>query len=247
MAGHGFAIPVALIFLVLVCSYCCGVDSSLDGEFDDEFEDEFTDKEVSRPSDPLRLYNRFMFGVNDRLYFWVVRPVAVGYGKVVPERGRIAVNRFFRNISFPIRFVSNVLQLKFRNAGIECARFGVNTTIGVLGFGDPARSRLGLTPRREDFGQTLGRYGVGSGFHLVLPVLGPSNLRDAVGRVPDCFLNPINYIKPTWASIAINAYEKENYTSLHVGEYESFKKDALNPYTFVRDVYEQNRKKMIEE
>ncbi len=246
MSGHCSAIPISLLFLVLMCSYCCGVDTSLDDEFDDEFEDEFADKEASRPSDPLRLYNRFMFRINDRLYFWLMKPVAVGYSKVVPEGGRIAVNRFFRNITFPIRFVNNVLQLKFKNAGVECARFGVNTTVGILGFGDPAR-RLGLTPRSEDFGQTLGRYGAGSGFHLVLPVLGPSNLRDAVGRVPDYFLNPISYVDPTEAALTISAYEKENYMSLHIGEYESLKKDALDPYTFIRDAYEQNRNKMIEE
>lgn len=247
MAGHCSAIPVAALLLVLMCSYCCGLDTSLDDEFDDEFEDEFADKEALRPSDPLRPYNRFMFSVNDRLYFWVMKPVAVGYSKVVPERGRIAISRFFKNITFPIRFVNNVLQLKFKNAGVECARFGVNTTVGVLGLGDPARSRLGLTPRREDFGQTLGHYGVGSGFHLVLPVLGPSNLRDAVGRVPDCFLNPINYVDPIEAAVMINAYGKENYTSLHIGEYESLKRDALDPYTFIRDAYEQNREKAVRE
>lgn len=245
MAGRGFAIPVVflLVSLTLTCSYCCGADAPFDDEFDDEFEDE----NVLRTFDPLVPYNRFMFEVNDRLYFWLIRPIASGYGKIVPEGGRIAVNRFFKNIAFPVRFVNNLLQLKIRNAAVEFARFGVNSTVGVLGFGDPARSQLGLRPYREDFGQTLGHYGLGGGCHLVLPFLGPSNLRDAIGRIPDYFLNPIGYVEPVTASLAIHAYEQENYLSLHIGEYESLKKDALDSYTFMRDVYEQNRKKMVKE
>lgn len=222
-------------------------DHEFDDEFGEEFDDEFADEDQPGPSDPLRLYNRFMFHVNDKLYFFVVRPIAKGYRTIVPEGGRMAVNRFFKNLAFPVRLVNNTLQGKFKNAGVECARFGVNTTVGVLGFCDPARSRLDLEPRQEDFGQTLGCYRVGAGCPLVLPVVGPSNLRDALARVPDCLLNPVNYVDPGEASPVIHTYERENYTSLHIGEYESLKKDALDPYTFLRDAYRQNREKAIEE
>lgn len=260
----GSCISIAFLvasFLVLVHSNSCAqevradatvgkedeIDDAFGDEFDDEFADEFEDENELRRSDPLRLYNRFMFQVNDKLYFWVMKPVASGYRKVVPEKGRVAVGRFFRNLLFPVRFVNNVLQLKFKNAGGELARFGINSTIGILGFGDPAKSRLGLDACNEDFGQTLGRYGVGSGPPLVLPVLGSSNLRDAIGKVPDYFLNPIHYVEPEGTAGAIRAYEGENYISLHIGEYESLKKEAIDPYTFMRDVYEQSRKKVIKE
>ena len=99
----------------------------------------------------------------------------------------------------------------------------------------------------EDFGQTLGHYGVGSGFHIVLPLLGPSNLRDTLGLIPDYYLDPISYIDRTEKRMAVRRYKLVNHTSLHIGEYENLKKDAVDLYPFLRDVYEQRRVKQIEE
>ena len=214
-------------------------NAGLDDEFDEEF--------APRVYDPLSGYNRFMTSVNDKLYFWVLKPVARGFEFVIPEPGRLAIKRCFRNILFPVRLVNNLLQLKMKQAGIESARFGVNTTIGILGFSDPAKSWLDLDACDEDFGQTLGSYGVGSGFHLVLPLFGPSNARDTLGMVPDYFLNPLNYIDSFALRAGVESLEKFNYTSLHLGEYESVKKDAVDFYPFMRDAYEQNRKMKIEE
>jgi len=166
---------------------------------------------------------------------------------VIPEGARLAVSRFFRNLLMPVSFVNNLLQLKPKRAGTELARFTINTTVGILGFGDPAADKFDLQPYPEDFGQTLGHYGVGSGFHLVLPLLGPSNLRDTIGLVPDYYLDPVNYIDDFETRIAIHAYKQVNHTSLHIGEYESLKKDAVDLYTFLRDGYEQRRVKQIEE
>lgn len=212
-----------------------------------DLDDEFDEESVQQVFDPLSGYNRFMTHVNDKLYFWVLKPVAKGFALVIPEPGRLAIHRCFKNVLFPVRLVNNLLQLKIKRAGIESARFGVNTTIGILGFSDPAKSWLNLDEYNEDFGQTLGSYGVGSGFHLVLPILGPTNARDAVGMIPDYFLNPINYIGNVKIEVSVNAVDKFNYTSIHLGEYESFKKDALDFYLFMRDAYEQNRKMKIEE
>lgn len=214
-----------------------------DMDFDDEFEN-YTDELVF---DPLSGYNRFMTKVNDKLYVWVLKPFAKGYGKIMPEPGRLAIVRCFNNILFPIRFVNNFLQFKFKRAGIEIARFGVNSTIGILGFTDPAGSWLNLEACREDFGQTLGHYGVGSGFHIVLPVIGPSNIRDSIGMIPDYFLNPIHYIDNQETIYGIRIFDKINYTSLHINDYESLKKDAVDFYILLRDVYEQNRKTLIKE
>jgi len=109
-----------------------------------------------------------------------------------------------------------------------------------------------LDPEPEDVGQTLGYYGVGGGFHVVLPLLGPSNVRDAISLVPDLFLDPICYLGTCYfgyweAALGTRAHKDSNHASLHLGEYESLKKDALDLYTFIRDAYEQKRARDIEE
>jgi phospholipid-binding lipoprotein MlaA len=218
--------------------------------------DEFGTQEeaVSKPVfDPLRGYNRVMFKFNDKMYYWVLKPVSKGYGKVVPEPVRLSFKRFFHNIRFPIRFVNNILQIKMKGSGRELARFVTNSTLGLLGFFDPARAWWGIEPSEEDFGQTLGHYGVGGGFPIVLPFLGPSNLRDALSLYPDYYLDPIAYTPHdekvffNTTYIAVGAAQIINDTSLRLGTYENIKKNALDPYTFVRDAYKQNRDKKIKE
>ncbi|MDT8316589.1 MAG: VacJ family lipoprotein [bacterium] len=218
-----------------------------DDEFIDEFGDEFEDKAIKDVFDPLVGYNRLMTGVNDKLYFWLVKPVARGYRYIVPEPARLAVGRFFENILFPVRFANNILQFKFKGAGVELSRFCVNSTVGILGLTDPAKEWWGLEAYPEDFGQTLGYYGVGGGFPVVLPFFGPSNVRDLVGMVPDYYANPNKLVETDLDELAIRSYDVMNNTSLHIGEYETLRSDALDLYTFLRDVYEQNRKKKIEE
>ena len=102
-------------------------------------EGEFEDQPSDSVFDPLSGYNRVMTVINDKLYFWALKPVARGLAWVIPKQGRLAIGRCFRNMMFPIRFANNLLQLKMKRVGIETARFGVNTTIGVLGFADPAK------------------------------------------------------------------------------------------------------------
>ncbi|MCF8111217.1 MAG: VacJ family lipoprotein [Desulfobacteraceae bacterium] len=223
-------------------------------EFDEldefnEFEkfDEFGTETDGKIRDPLSGYNRFMTKVNDRIYFWVLKPAASGYSAVTPRFVRKSVNRFFKNLGFPVRFVNNVLQLKFKRAGVETSRFLVNSTVGLAGLADPADRWFDLEAYPEDFGQTLGVYGLGPGFHIVLPVLGPSNLRDSLALIPDGFMEPTYYVEPAETAIAIKAYNSLNYTSLHLGEYESLKKDAVDWYIFLRNAYESNRQKKIKE
>lgn len=219
----------------------------IDDGFEDEFEDEFGEVLESQVFDPLSGYNRVMTNVNDKIYFWALKPVARGYRYLVPEGVRRGIVRFFNNLLFPVRFINNVLQLKLGNAAIEIARFGLNTTVGILGFRDPAKEMLNLEPHPEDFGQTLGYYGAGSGFHIVLPLLGPSNLRDIIGLVPDYLADPISLVETDLDQLGIGTVDKVNYTSLHIGEYESIKKDAVDLYPFLRDAYEQNRNMKIKE
>ena len=217
-------------------------------DFDDEFYDEF-DEEVRTIADPIEPFNRAMFHFNDKLYFWLLKPAARGYGFIVPEKGRVGVRRFFSNITTPIRFVNALLQFKFKPAGTELSRFLINTTVGVAGFMDPARDRWSIYKQREDFGQTLGHYGAGPGFFITWPFLGPSSIRGTIGYVGDLFLDPTTYLFPNerLATVGIEAYERVNSTSLDIGVYEDMKRDAIDPYTFIRDAYYQHREKLVKE
>jgi len=221
-------------------------NSDENDEFLDEFESEFEEKAVT-VADPLSYWNRSMYHFNDKLYFWFLKPVAKGYKVVVPGVVRTGVRNFFSNIFTPIRLTSCILQGKVKAGGTELTRFVVNTTVGILGFGDPAQKYLNLDISDEDLGQTLGAYGIGNGFYLVWPLLGPSTLRDSVGMVGDRFLNPITYVKPVEASVAIWSYDKINETSLHIGDYESIKEAAIEPYEAFRDAYIQYRKNKVKQ
>lgn len=196
-------------------------------------------------ADPLEPWNRLMYHFNDKLYFWVLKPVAKGYNAVVPEGARVSVSNFFHNVATPIRFVSSLLQGKVKSAGIELARFGVNTTFGFLGLLDPAKKDLNLLSQDEELGQTLGKYGMGNIFYIVWPFLGPSSVRDSIGEFGDGFLDPVNYISPTKAVLGIQAYEQINDTSLHIGDYEDLKESAIDPYIAIRDAYIQHRQYKI--
>lgn len=221
----------------------------------EDFETEFTQKNHDALIDPLSGYNAFMTGFNDYFYEYLLKPTAKGYAYVVPQMARNGVANFFENLFFPIRFVNNLLQFKFNNALEETERFALNSTMGILGFRDVAGEELGIRAHDEDFGQTLGHYGVGSGFHIVLPILGPSNVRDVVGLAGDYWLNPLSYIETRDAnlvdnseeSLAATAFHTVNRTSLHYQEYDSLKKDAIELYPFLRDVYESRRTKLISE
>jgi phospholipid-binding lipoprotein MlaA len=197
-------------------------------------------------ADPLEPFNRAMFQFNDKLYFWALKPVAQGYNKVVPEGARVSVKNFFYNLKFPIRFISCLLQADLRCMGTELGRFTVNTVWGVGGLLDPASSEQVNIPKREaDLGQTLGVYGLGQGFYIVWPVLGPSSGRDSVGIVGDFFLYPVSYISPWYAWLGVRGYEEVNETSLRIGDYESLKEAAIDPYVALRDAYVQYRQSMV--
>ncbi|MHC4632008.1 MAG: MlaA family lipoprotein [Planctomycetota bacterium] len=224
-----------------------GLDENQDEDFD-FLEEEFDlleaelDEQAVQVADPLEPLNRMMFNINDRLYFSVVKPIAQVYRDVTPEPARFGIRNFFNNLTTPIRF-----QGKNDSANVELRRFVVNTTEGVLGFGDPARDRLGLQPVEEDLGQTLAVHGIDNGFYIVLPLLGPSTMRDAAGRVGDLFLNPVAYVEPWYASVSITAGKMTNENSFRIGDYQDFKDSAPEPYVAMREVYIQYRKKLIEE
>lgn len=225
-------------------------------DFEDEFSDEFQESDGKEIYDPFGSYNRSMTDFNDYMYINILNPVASGYSYVIPEPARKGVGNMFENIFFPIRFVNNILQLKFMNALEETGRFVVNSTFGLLGLFDPAKTQLEWQPHKEDFGQTLGYWGVAPGPHVVLPFLGPSNVRDAIAKIPDYLLDPttayiVEYPRDIpsnfWSTMAIRSVYWVNKASLHQGEYENLKKDAIDLYPFLRDIYEQKRIKEIED
>lgn len=228
--------------------------------FDDGFEKEFSDGNVTATADrfdPLEGYNRVITNFNDKVYVHVLDPMAKTYDHIVPEGGRVAVNRGFKNAQAPVSVANNILQLKLKNAAKETGRFVVNTIFGLGGLFDPAKSDLGLEAHEEDFGQTLGYYGVGEGIPIVLPFLGPSNLRDLAGMTIDGYFNPLRSSKignanykianNTFESILYKSGDMFNKASLHTGEYQMIKKDAIDLYPYLQDAYSDYQNQQIKE
>jgi phospholipid-binding lipoprotein MlaA len=218
-------------------------DASLD------YTEEAKEEQAPTIADPIEPFNRAMFEFNDKLYFWLLKPVAQGYKVVVPEEARVSVKNFFSNLGFPMRFVSCLLQADISCAATEVGRFTVNTVWGIGGLMDPASSKdLNLQKQDVDLGQTLGVWGVGQGFYIVWPLAGPSSARDSIVIPGEYFLYPPSYmseIAPWYVGPIVRSYEEVNRTSLRIGDYEALKEAAIDPYVALRDAYVQYRWKKI--
>jgi phospholipid-binding lipoprotein MlaA len=225
------------------------LDEAKEGEEDEyDDEDEYADEDVVLISDPLIGMNKGLYVFNDKMYFWVLKPVARGYGFIIPEELRVAIRNVFYNVRFPVRFINCLLQGKGRKAGYEFGQFFINTTVGFAGLANVAANYPDLQPTKEDLGQTFAVWGVGNGAYLMLPFFGPSSVRDGLGRLGDTFLDPIWWLfDDIWVSLGIRAGETVNDTSLRIGEYEALKEAALDPYVMIRNAYVQNRNKLIAE
>jgi phospholipid-binding lipoprotein MlaA len=240
---------LVLIALLPAAVPAAETDSAAEAWAADWEDDWLAGAEETAIADPLEPLNRFFFQFNDRLYFWFLKPIASNYAEVVPADIRITIVNFFDNLLGPVRIANNLLQGKPRQTGIELSRFLINSTLGIAGLANPAEDEFGLGPQYEDFGQTLGHYGLGGGIYIIWPFLGPSNLRDTVGFIGDSYLRPLGYIvrdEPV-AGIGANGANSINRASFRIGDYESFKKSAFDPYLALRDAYQQHRKSMIED
>ena len=228
----GVIIPPAITF--------ASADGVVDFLDDDFYEIE---PDSVEQSDPLESFNRAMFTFNDYTYTWVYDPVTRGYSYVVPKDIRKVTANFFYNVQEPVRCVNALLQGRFSDAGTLFMRFVINTTGGVFGFGDLAGEELGFKAVDATLGETLGVWGVGDGFYLVVPFYGSTTLRDFTGTMFD---DLIYYIwADTWVETSAIYMGKElNYLSLHLGEYEDLKKLSFDPYIAVRNGYFQYRKKI---
>jgi phospholipid-binding lipoprotein MlaA len=220
-------------------------------EYDDEYDDddEYADEEdVELIPDPFIEMNTGLYHFNDKMYFWVLKPVSRGYGFIIPEELRVAVRNVFYNIRFPVRFINCLLQGKVRKSGYEFGQFFINSTAGFLGLANVAANYPKLQPSKEDLGQTFAVWGFDNGAYLTLPFLGPSSLRDGLGRLGDTFIDPLWWLfDDIWVSLAIRAGEAVNDVSMRIGEYEALKEAAIDPYVMLRNAYVQNRIKLIAE
>jgi phospholipid-binding lipoprotein MlaA len=235
---YGFSAPKVVVAQIQV--------ASLKEAGSGEEEPEPVEAQAETVPDPFEPLNRAFFNFNDKLYFWVLKPVAVGYKTVVPEEARVSVRNFFYNLAFPVRFVNTLLQGKFFGAFEETCSFLVNSTVGLGGLADVATA-IDLKRHDEDLGQTLAVQGNGPGFYINWPFLGPSTLRDSIGMAGDLFLDPLTYLGTYWYAPGARGLNVVNETSLRIGDYESLKKAALDPYVALRDAYYQNRLSKIKE
>ena len=195
-------------------------------------------------NDPLEVPNRMFFAFNQALDFMVIRPIAVTYRYIVPTGVRNSVRNFLRNLRTPVTLANDLLQGDLGRAEATFARFLINSTVGVLGLFDIA-AESGIPYHDEDFGQTLGSYGAGEGFYLVLPILGPSNLRDAGGRIVDIFLDPLTYLAPTEVGLGRAVRTGVDFRSRNIDELDALEADSLDFYARIRSLYRQNRKSEI--
>jgi phospholipid-binding lipoprotein MlaA len=202
-------------------------------------------------SDPLEPFNSAMFTFNLKVDDYVLHPVASGYAKVLPVPAREAIGRALDNLRVLPRFANNAFQLRLPQAGTEVARFGINTTVGLLGLFDPADSWFGLQEHPDDFGLTIRYYGVPTGPYLMIPILGPSTIGDAVGLAADGAMDPLSYFVPWYISLAVGGgrriVEAVNYRSLHLDMFEEADRYAVDLYGAVQDAYLQSRDNRVKE
>lgn len=237
------------------------------GESDEPF-DPFAkaDEAVGEEYDPWESFNSTMFEFNRKLDKYALKPFAQGYDFIVPDFVQVGISNMFYNLRFVPRFMNNVFQGKVKGASIELGRFLLNTTVGYAGFLDLAKEIDLITPE-EDFGQTLGFYGMKPGPYLVLPLMQPFTVRDAFGYMTDIFLNPVNWLvapiisideipsliaqKNTWTitfvQMGARAGDIINERSRNLEKYQGVEEATFDLYTAVRNAYLQSRARAIKE
>jgi phospholipid-binding lipoprotein MlaA len=188
-----------------------------------------------KPGDPFEPANRVIFNFNDGVDRFIAVPVAKGYQKVTPQPLRTAVSNFFSNLGDLTNAANNLLQLKITDATEDLVRFAFNSTFGLGGLLDWA-TPAGLPKHHQDFGLTLGHWGIPSGPYLVLPLFGPSTVRDSMGLIVDVKVNPLNYIEPAVRN-PLYVLQFVSVRSDLLGASDLLQQAALDKYSFVRDAY----------
>lgn len=195
--------------------------------------------------DPWERLNRGTFAFNETADRWLVEPAAIAWDTVLPDALQLGIDNFFENLWITRRFLNDLLQGKPRKAGEDLGRFLLNTTFGVGGLFDPAVTNGWLPAHDEDFGQTLGVWGVPNGPYLVLPILGPSTLRDTAGIGVDAYLGPEPWLLPSYVIVARNVGDALNTRSLLIEEIRAERAAAFDFYAAARRAYLQYRDNQV--
>jgi phospholipid-binding lipoprotein MlaA len=198
-------------------------------------------------NDPLEGMNRAIFRVNlgiDRVF---LRPVALGYRHIVPRVARNSIRHFLNNLDSPPIFINQLLQGELDDAGVTVLRFGVNSTVGVAGFFEVAED-MGLPRHSEDFGQTLGTYGMGEGPYLFLPLIGPAPPRDLTGRVVDYLFDPLTYVhlgsQNYWRFVRVSL-DAIDLRERNIDTLDEIERTSVDYYASLRSLYRQTRNNEI--
>lgn len=197
------------------------------------------------PADPLESINRPLYTFNTKADHYILQPVARGYKDVLPDFAREGLTNFFANLAYPKVIVNDVLQAKFLQSGEDLTRFVVNSVWGIGGLVDVG-TRVGLPAHDEDLGQTFGYWGIGTGWYLMLPLLGPSDNRDLLGYGGDTFLSPTYYLPGRYdlPKYSVQALQLVNLRANLLGT-ESLLESQFDPYIFVRTAYLQHRQALV--
>ena len=208
-------------------------------------------QEAIAADDPLEPMNRFFFDLNKKMDDHAALPAASFYTSAVPNPVRSGFHNFLANLSDPVGVANNLLQVRFANAGDEAARFVINTTVGVAGIFDVATD-WGLPDRKRDFGETLGVYGVGQGPYLVLPLEGPTAVRDFAGSYIDGFFSPIYYMHvqftgKQYVGLLKSALGSIDNRANNIITYRDIERNSVDFYATMRDYYRQRRERQVED
>jgi phospholipid-binding lipoprotein MlaA len=195
------------------------------------------------PRDPWERFNRQVFAFNDGFDRFVLKPAAKGYAAVLPHAFRLCISNAFSNVGEIRNAVNDILQVKPVGAGTDTGRLAINTTLGMFGCFDVA-TKMGLERRNEDFGLTFARWGAGTGPYLVLPILGPSDVRDGIGLVPDLYTNPVSYVHPVYDRYIYSVGSVIDTRANLLDATDLIDRTALDRYQFTRDAYLQRRRSL---
>ena len=215
--------PLMIVALSLLLTACAGTQS----------------RNTDPEKDPWEGFNRKVYAFNDGLDRVIVRPIAVGYDKIMPDPFQRGVGNFYRNLDAPVTLLSQLLQGKFKQSLDSLSRFVMNSTIGLLGFFDVA-TKFGIPFYNEDLGQTLATWGYTDSRYLLLPIFGPSTFRDGFGRLTDSFIHPVGraiHGRNEWGLWIVRGIDQR----ARYLEQDAELKQAYDPYVLMRDVWMQNR------
>lgn len=198
-------------------------------------------------ADPLEPWNRFWFRFNDIFYIHIAQPVYNGWKYITPQFFRTGMSNLFYNILFPTRFINSLLQGRPLEAGVEFSRFMMNVmgSAGLVDLSSQKKTIVTVDPSGEDFGQTLGRWGIGQGCYIVWPFIGPSSLRDTFGRIGDAFTTPLFYLDPWTLSLGTNVFFRFNDLKDVLPTYMDLRNIAVDPYLAMREAYATMRQTQV--